>query len=115
ARPSSTARPRSGGHCSRAAAPPSSSSWVGYGCSNASKQESRTLLKGTIHAADVWKRFRTDQRPTYLQDHLGRVRDRLTYRASMRWRWALRDVEVLAEPGDSLALVGANGAGKSTL
>jgi ABC-type polysaccharide/polyol phosphate transport system ATPase subunit len=73
------------------------------------------LRDGTIHAAEVWKRFRIDQRPTYLQDQLGRVRDRLRNRASMRWRWALRDVEVLAEPGDSLALVGANGAGKSTL
>jgi ABC-2 type transport system ATP-binding protein len=73
------------------------------------------LRDGTIHAADVWKRFRIDQRPTYLQDQLGRVRDRLAHRASMRWRWALRDVEVRAEPGESLALIGANGAGKSTL
>jgi len=72
------------------------------------------LRDGTIHAADVWKRFRIDQRPTYLQDQLGRVRDRLAHRASMRWRWALRDVDVRAEPGESLALIGANGAGKST-
>jgi ABC-type polysaccharide/polyol phosphate transport system ATPase subunit len=73
------------------------------------------LLDGTIHAADVWKRFRTDSRPTYLQDQLGRVRDRLGGRTSARWRWALRDVQIHAEPGDSLALVGSNGAGKSTL
>jgi ABC-type polysaccharide/polyol phosphate transport system ATPase subunit len=73
------------------------------------------LPNGTIEAAEVWKRFRTDERPSYLQDQIARVGDRLRGRSSPSWRWALNDVNFAARPGESWGLVGANGAGKSTL
>ena len=31
------------------------------------------------------------------------------------WRWALRDIDVSLDPGQSLGLIGDNGSGKSTL
>ncbi|MDQ6819900.1 MAG: ABC transporter ATP-binding protein [Actinomycetota bacterium] len=70
---------------------------------------------GTIDATEVWKRFRSDDRPTYLQDQLARARDRVRGRSRPSHRWALRDINIRAAPGESWALVGANGAGKSTL
>jgi ABC-type polysaccharide/polyol phosphate transport system ATPase subunit len=63
----------------------------------------------------VWKRFRVDNRPTYLADQVGRATDRLRGKKSSGWRWVLREIEFRAEPGESWGLVGANGAGKSTL
>jgi ABC-type polysaccharide/polyol phosphate transport system ATPase subunit len=74
-----------------------------------------TLPKGTIETAEVWKRFRSDDRPTYLQDQIARLGDRLRRRTSPSWRWALTNVSIRAQPGESWGLVGANGAGKSTL
>ncbi|MGH2851990.1 MAG: ABC transporter ATP-binding protein, partial [Solirubrobacteraceae bacterium] len=71
--------------------------------------------KGTIEATEVWKRFRLDDRPTYLQDRVAQFGDRMRRRSSESWRWALREVSLRAEPGESWALVGANGAGKSTM
>jgi ABC-type polysaccharide/polyol phosphate transport system ATPase subunit len=62
----------------------------------------------------VWKRFRVDNRPTYLHDQIGRMRDRMRGQKSPGWRWALRQIEFAAQPGESWGLVGANGAGKST-
>jgi ABC-type polysaccharide/polyol phosphate transport system ATPase subunit len=73
------------------------------------------LRKGTIVGEEVWKRFRLDDRPTYLQDRLAGVGDRLRNRHGESWRWALNDVSLRAEPGESWAIVGTNGAGKSTL
>ncbi len=73
------------------------------------------LPKGTIEASEIWKRFRLDERPTYLQDRIAQVGDRIKSRNAESWRWALRDISFRAEPGESWALVGANGAGKSTL
>ena len=73
------------------------------------------LRNGTISADELWKRFRMDSRPTYFQDQLGRLADRARRRPNPGWRWALRDVNLRAEPGDSIGLIGANGAGKSTL
>ncbi len=68
-----------------------------------------------IVGEEIWKRFRLDERPTYLQDRIAVIGDRLRSRQRESWRWALSDVSLRAEPGDSWALVGANGAGKSTL
>jgi ABC-type polysaccharide/polyol phosphate transport system ATPase subunit len=70
---------------------------------------------GTIQAREVWKRFRSDDRPTYLQDQLARARDRVRGGSRPSYRWALREIDLRAAPGESWALVGANGAGKSTL
>jgi ABC-type polysaccharide/polyol phosphate transport system ATPase subunit len=70
---------------------------------------------GTIEVNEVWKRFRLDDRPTYLQDRLASVKDRVRGRTGSSWRWALSDISMKVEPGESWALVGANGAGKSTL
>jgi ABC-type polysaccharide/polyol phosphate transport system ATPase subunit len=72
------------------------------------------LREGTIATAEVWKRFRVDQRPTYLHDQIGRLTDRMRGHRSAGWRWALRSIDFRADPGESWGLVGANGAGKST-
>jgi ABC-type polysaccharide/polyol phosphate transport system ATPase subunit len=74
-----------------------------------------TSPKGTIEAAEVWKRFRSDDRPSYLQDQISRARDRVRGRSRPSWRWALSEISIRAQPGESWGLVGANGAGKSTL
>jgi ABC-type polysaccharide/polyol phosphate transport system ATPase subunit len=73
------------------------------------------LPNGTIEAEEVWKRFRSDDRPSYLQDQIARVGDRLRGRSNPSFRWALNEVSFGAKPGESWGLVGANGAGKSTL
>ena len=73
------------------------------------------LENGTIEANQIWKRFRLDDRPTYLQDRIAQVGDRLRKRPGESWRWALSDIDFRAAPGESWALVGTNGAGKSTL
>ena len=39
-----------------------------------------TLPKGTVEASEIWKRFRADDRPTYLQDQIAAVKDRVTQR-----------------------------------
>ena len=73
------------------------------------------LREGTIATSEAWKRFRVDSRPTYLQDQVGQVVDRIRGTSDSGWRWVLRDIEFEAAPGESWGLVGANGAGKSTL
>jgi ABC-type polysaccharide/polyol phosphate transport system ATPase subunit len=75
-----------------------------------------TSPNGTIEAHEVWKRFRADDRATYLQDQVARVGDRLRRRsAGPSWRWALNEIDLRCAPGESWGLIGANGAGKSTL
>lgn len=73
------------------------------------------MRSGTIQAAEIWKRFRTDTRSTYLQDELSRMMSYLKRKPSNGWRWVLREIDISAEPGSSFGLVGANGSGKSTL
>jgi ABC-type polysaccharide/polyol phosphate transport system ATPase subunit len=75
----------------------------------------QTLPKGTISATDIWKRFRADRRRNLLRDEVQRLRARLRQNHDGYWRWALRNVRLVAEPGESVGLVGANGSGKSTL
>jgi ABC-type polysaccharide/polyol phosphate transport system ATPase subunit len=74
------------------------------------------MRKGAIEATRVWKRFRADKHRLLLRDQMERLGRRVTGRADGRgWRWALRDANLVAEPGESLALVGANGSGKTTM
>jgi lipopolysaccharide transport system ATP-binding protein len=68
-------------------------------------------VKGAIALAGIGKAYRQYDAP----------RDRLFEWMSMgsikrhRSRWALRDITLDVEPGQSLGVIGANGAGKSTL
>jgi ABC-type polysaccharide/polyol phosphate transport system ATPase subunit len=71
--------------------------------------------EGTILASRVWKRFRADRRRMLLRDELERLRNRMQGLREQRWRWALRDVSLTAQPGESIGLVGVNGSGKTTL
>jgi ABC-type polysaccharide/polyol phosphate transport system ATPase subunit len=74
------------------------------------------MRRGEIQATRVWKRFRADKRRMLLRDQLERMQHKLTRNPdNAGWRWALRDVDVVAQPGESLALVGANGSGKTTM
>jgi ABC-type polysaccharide/polyol phosphate transport system ATPase subunit len=74
------------------------------------------MRKGEIEATQVWKRFRADRHRLLLRDQLERMHRRVTGRADPRgWRWALRDASLVAEPGESVGLVGSNGSGKTTL
>jgi ABC-type polysaccharide/polyol phosphate transport system ATPase subunit len=69
---------------------------------------------GEIRSVHVWKRFRTDRRRMLLRDELQRLNRRLRGEGT-GWRWALRDVNLAVQPGESIGLVGANGSGKTTL
>jgi ABC-type polysaccharide/polyol phosphate transport system ATPase subunit len=69
---------------------------------------------GEIHSERVWKRFRADRRRMLLRDELQRLNRRMRGE-STGWRWALRDVNLSVQPGESIGLVGANGSGKTTL
>lgn len=72
------------------------------------------MPEGTIVVDRVWKRFRSDRRRRLLREELERVAAR--FRGIDRgWRWALRDISLELEPGDSLGLFGINGSGKTTL
>jgi ABC-2 type transport system ATP-binding protein len=70
--------------------------------------------EGSIVATNIWKRFRQDRGRMLLRDRLQTVAT--TIRGRRRgWRWALRDVDVVADPGECLGLVGMNGSGKTTM
>jgi ABC-type polysaccharide/polyol phosphate transport system ATPase subunit len=72
------------------------------------------LPEGTILVEHVWKRFRADRRRKLLREELERLVNH--FRGTDRgWRWALRDISLKLEPGNSLGLFGLNGSGKTTL
>jgi ABC-type polysaccharide/polyol phosphate transport system ATPase subunit len=75
----------------------------------------QTLPEGTIAATDIWKRFRADPTRQLLRDRVSRLGRQLQGEKRRGWRWALRDVNFVANPGESVGLVGINGSGKSTL
>ena len=74
------------------------------------------MRRGEVTATRAWKRFRADRQRMLLRDQLDRLYRRVRGRALAHgWRWALRDVSLHAEPGESLGLVGPNGSGKTTM
>lgn len=73
------------------------------------------LPKGTVVATNIWKRFRADRTRMLLRDELERLRARVAGNGDVGWRWVLRDIDLVAKPGESIGVVGANGSGKSTL
>jgi ABC-type polysaccharide/polyol phosphate transport system ATPase subunit len=73
------------------------------------------LPSGSISATHVWKRFHADRRRKLLRDQVHHLSARLRGEGGRGWRWALRDVDLIAAPGESVGLIGSNGSGKSTL
>src|SRR3954447_13748875 len=73
------------------------------------------LPDGTLVAEHLWKRFRADRRRMLLRDEMERLLRSRSDGVKDRHRWVLRDVNVTAQPGESIGLVGSNGSGKSTL
>ncbi|MDQ3957309.1 MAG: ABC transporter ATP-binding protein [Actinomycetota bacterium] len=63
----------------------------------------------------MWKRFRADRRRRLLRDEVQRIQAVVRGQRSRGWRWALREVNLHLEPGESVGLVGTNGSGKTTL
>jgi ABC-type polysaccharide/polyol phosphate transport system ATPase subunit len=73
------------------------------------------VTDGAIAAEGLWKRFAADRRRRLLRDQLQHLPARLAGRRLRGWRWALRDVDLVAAPGEAIGLLGTNGSGKSTL
>ena len=72
------------------------------------------LPHGTIRADHIWKRFRSDDRRWSMSTQLHYLKARRERGDDEFWRWALRDIGVHIQPGESIGLVGPNGSGKST-
>ena len=89
--------------------------WLATWSSNASKLGLPMSDEGRVIVNHVWKRFRSDQGRALLKDHIQRSVARVRGNSDGLWRYALRDINFVVNPGESIALVGANGSGKSTL
>ncbi|MEU9133600.1 ABC transporter ATP-binding protein [Kitasatospora sp. NPDC048540] len=76
---------------------------------------SREWELGTIRTEQVWKRFKADQQRMLLRDRVEQMARKLRGGRGEDWRWALRDINLHIEPGESVGLIGSNGSGKSTL
>lgn len=77
---------------------------------------SHSRIPGVIEIDHMWKRFRADRSRPVLRDEAARLAGIFKKGDdSRRWRWALRDLEVRIDQGESVGLFGANGSGKSTL
>jgi ABC-type polysaccharide/polyol phosphate transport system ATPase subunit len=70
--------------------------------------------EGWIRAEHVWKGFHPDRGRPLLRDHIELIRSRLANKVEKGWKWALRDVDLVAGPGDAVGLIGRNGSGKTT-
>jgi len=70
---------------------------------------------GVVVADHLWKRFSADRRRSVVRHEMERIRARVRGEGPSRYRWALKDINLRLELGESLGLVGANGSGKSTL
>jgi ABC-type polysaccharide/polyol phosphate transport system ATPase subunit len=73
-----------------------------------------TFPKGTVHAEQVWKRFRGDRTLPLFQEQI-KVFGRWLKGERRDYRWVLRDINVHVEPGKTHGIIGVNGSGKSTL
>ena len=70
---------------------------------------------GSISATHIWKRFKADKQRRNIRDQARTLGRRIIGRQKRGWTWALKDVELIARPGEAIGLMGANGSGKSTL
>ncbi len=72
---------------------------------------------GAVRASNLWKRFRADRPPRAFLDLFQELPSRFDRHQErpQRWRWALRDIDLAIDPGESVGLIGTNGSGKSTL